>query len=891
VADNRVSAFSPSGAAITVPEEKTAELEKSGGRVMSHEEEKATNKQIAQEKKATKPLDVSPGGIAETYAAGFHAHERGVLGAFGVPLDKAAVDIAELFGESAGNKTAAYLRRLEEDHPYASGWMEAMGSAHGAIGAAELAKAPTSIASGAPRTAAGFAARMGYGGMENVVQGTTRDINEDAIGRASPNGEKLWTNAPKHFLLGAGLAGVGEGIGMAAESGVAALTRRAEPALERGASAALGREVGETGEAAVTAGQRIRGASRVYEGAEVPGSRGALLGVLEAEQGALRKEAATAHAGRLSVLEGEHTAAAGRLSMEQEAARKATMARGAQGVEEARGGIAETITARKAETSAASEELRTRYQGLKQTLREEKFAAEDSLEKLVAERAKVDAELKAIVKKGEKKGLGALEPEYDIHEAANLAAGFTGKRPGAMTGMFDKYMAEQFERRAEGMLGGVGASTQSEIERLTGLSKSLRDAHKEAELHLAQVSKAEGAIDGEMAKHLERLSAAEAMDVARLGRQGERTIAGAEKGAERSLGKFEKGAEKETKALGKAQEKEVKKLGGPEEKTVLDPYIAGAKKSAEEAAQRPAFSSSAGIGAVMSLIHGNPFAAAGTLLSSLAAGRVRAGGNLLKAQAMVSLAEKLRAVDKAVQNGAASIFGRTASLGAEAGVRGIQARPEKKREPSFEEVSKSVLLAKGNPQLIERHVQAQLGPTVQAAPQAYGAALMTAQRAQQFLESMLPAKQRDPNSIRPDLQPGDVSDTEKYDFMQYVKALRDPLDVLKDVREGTVTEQQVEAIKFVTPDLYEQMRQEVLWQATETTKPLDYEREIHLGTLLGVTTDQVLEPDFQSTLKTAYEEKAEAGASANGSKGKPGESKVNKDMMSASQQAESGGMP
>ncbi len=1089
----RVHVFAPDGTPGTVPANEVEAIKRAGGRVMSSGEQ-------AEEAKPRKQsgVDLSPSNIAETYAAGLHADVRGVAGAFGVPVDKAATGIAEMFGgEEAGKKTANYLKELEEKHPIISGWMEGVGGMRGAIGAAELAGAPTSVTVGAPRTAAGFAARMGYGGMENVVQSTTRDINEDAIGKASPNGEKLWAQAPKHFLVGAGLTGLGEGLGMAAESGVASLTRKAEPALERGASAALGKELGETGDAAVAAGQKIRGASRVYEGTEIPVNRGALMSVLEAEQGSVRREATQAHAARLSALEGEQTTKAGQLSIEQEAARKAGLAKGAAGVREARfrgsnsvdsmrvtgahideeaipvadrllsgsradawepmmhapegyamkadrivregnslefygradtaaggfageygftlspekgrlvakldnllleeghqgrglgavvaknmdetwarlgvnearldasnvgryvwakqgyewapetgrrmeadfgkwlsahghdpaeaavarggakaladtpngkafllsdapnwrgskqlagqpEGIASQIRARKSAMSQAEEELTAHYDSVKMALREEKAAAETNVRSLAQERTKAEGELKSLTESLRKKGHGSPEAEYDIFEAADIAAGFMGKGRGAMTGMVDKHLAEAFEKRAESMLGGVSKSTGSELEQLTGMSKSLRQAHQEAERHLAQVTKAEGAVDGEMAQRMAQLQRQADKDLARIGVAGERSVAGAEKQAAREASMFEKGAAKDRAKLGKAQEKEVAALGEAETKTYVDPLIEGAKKSAATAAERPIISSSAGLGAVLSLAHGNPFAAVGGVLSSIAAGRLRGNGNLLTAQALAGVASKLRTVDKAVKNGAASIFGRSASLGAEAGIREIEPTKPPKKDMSFEKVSKSVLAAKGNPQLVERQVQAQYGALAKDAPSTYAATLATALRAQEFLASKLPEKQIDPKNLRPDLQKADVSDTEKYDFLQYAKALSDPLDVFRDVKNGTVTEQQVEAIKHVAPDLFSQMQDEVRWQAMMSTSPLDYEQEVHLGTLLEVETDTVLAKEFQTAQADMFVKKEEDGASANGSREPSDEGRVAKDLMSTSQSVERG---
>ena len=874
-----VRSFGPDGSPIQVPADKVNELIKSGGRVMSEEDKAATDARYAAEAKRNAPIDVSPGDIAEMYGAALHADVRGVAGAFGVPIDSAITGVAETFGgDAAGASTAKYLRDLEEKHPYITGWMEAMGGARGAIGAAEAVGAPGRLSQGLlPRTAAGVASRAAYVGAENVVQQTTRDLDEDAIGNASTNGQKLLAAMPKHFAVGAALGLAGEGLGAAAESGVAALTRRAEPALEAAATRAVGREVGAEGEAAAAAGQRVREAA----GGQVPRSRGALMQVLETEQARQRAANAAEHAARVGDLETEHIVQVAKQAERGVAGREAVAQRGRMAVEEVEGSVRDRIAARRAETSAEAFEMKGRYDDLKATLKTERASAEDTVQRLGKEREKLEKELSALTKKHN-------ADKYDPDEAADLIAGFMGRKTDPN---FRWAIGPTLDREASRAVEGASSSAASEIERLNTLYKGVARSHEVATEHLAEVNRVEGVIDGVFQKELERFVAAGERDVSKIAKAGEKEVGAAKRASTAEGAKYERQALKDEAALDRAQAKEIRDQGKPKTETDVDKLIAGAKETAAKGEEKPLLSPGAGLGAVWTILHGHPLGGAAALLGNIASNRVRSVGNMNRAAMYSSIASKLRTVDAAVKDGAASLFGAAASRAARGLDRDDDVRVKEikpiRRPQTFEGVAKSVRDAQGNPSLVERHVQAQMGSAVLDAPQTYAQVLAASMRAQHFLESMLPAKQTDPLSLRPDLSRGDVSDTEKYDFMQYARTIENPLDVFKDVRDGSVTSQQIDAIKFVFPDLYSQMRAEVQWQNMMATKPLDYEKQIHVGTLLGVTTDQVLEPDYQAYQKAAFEQKEEDNAPV-GSRSPGGESKLSKDYMSASQQAEKG---
>ncbi len=193
----RVSGLAPDGTPITLPEAKVGELQDAGGRVQSREEGAQAQARIDRSLKEDRPFKL--GDLPKTSLAGVHSFERGKLEAFGVPLDKGIVGIAGLFGDDTKKSTRDYLKSLDDENHALTTVTGLEGNVGGAIAAAEVSGARAGL--GAMRGLGGFAARAGASGVENVLQATTHDINEAALGDHAVNGDKLVAAAPGRFLM------------------------------------------------------------------------------------------------------------------------------------------------------------------------------------------------------------------------------------------------------------------------------------------------------------------------------------------------------------------------------------------------------------------------------------------------------------------------------------------------------------------------------------------------------------------------------------------------------------------------------------------------------------------------------------------------------------------
>jgi len=961
MAGARVPAVGPDGAPITLPVEQVPELESSGGRVITPTEAAATDKADA-ERAALGTIGGAAGEYGEMALAGNHALQRGILEAAGVPLDQGITGVADFIGgDSARKSTAAYLKGLDERHPVLTTTTGVIGNVAGAIGVAAALKVPGGLGAAPVAGARGVAARAAIGGVENVVQATTKDVNEAALGDKAVNGEMLVANLPKHFVVGALLTGAFEGGAHLLGKGVSAATSRAVPALEEGASKAIGRELGLEGEEALVAGSRVRS---LNEGA-VPTSRQGLADILTGEQGVQRARSATEAAGAADALAGAQTTEAALLSARQEAARKAAAGAGrrgvataeteaAEGVLDAAAGGGARVEAAELTGAARAAEVRgiaDHFGAVQGTLAAEHAAATKSLQELAREHADVGKQLEAVIKRigdgadGAERGVarGASKADLIEYQAAKrrgenpprpVVSGSKAQyaqRPPRVgdldTETGELWTAERLGELAEKRATTTGSeSVQAEAKRLSSLYDSLRTARDTAEQHLTAVTealhtnqvqakqaihqasreapvrspaalKAQSAADvakarvaeveAETATFVEKARGKGEGEVAKAEKRGAARIASAKADAEAARIEAEAIATKERDALAKKHGAEIKGLPEAKTTTDVDPFIKGMTERQAAMKSKPLVSGGAMWAAGASVLHGNLPAAATAFGTSFAAGQARNHGNLLAARTLRGLSTTLSTVDDAIRSGATSILTGTSSKAVRAATNEDVTKSERKA-PTFEELSSSLIELEANPLELERRVRESVGHIAHDAPGTYQEILATTQRAHAFLLSILPAPQRDPNSLTPHLDPGDVGPTARYEFMRSSATIDEPLSIFADVEDGSITQTQVNAIEAVYPRLFDKMRNEVRRQTMYLAAPIDYEREIHVGVLLGQVTNEVLESDFQALMRDSYADKSEKNESANAGKSGASGSKATKNMMSASESIEGG---
>ncbi len=161
-----------------------------------------------------------------------------------------------------------------------------------------------------------------------------------------------------------------------------------------------------------------------------------------------------------------------------------------------------------------------------------------------------------------------------------------------------------------------------------------------------------------------------------------------------------------------------------------------------------------------------------------------------------------------------------------------------------------------------------------AAPETYRRSQQVLQRAMIFLGSKMKALRGDSKEVNPFLKKSyPVSDQEIYKFKKYLNAIQNPLSILKELKNGSLSRESVEAIKFVYPNIYEELKLQVYNQLKDVEQDgkIEYKQRLQLGILMDVTTDLALLPQsirgFQALYKEAQE--SQAGGAVGEIKGGP----------------------
>jgi ParB-like chromosome segregation protein Spo0J len=111
-------------------------------------------------------------------------------------------------------------------------------------------------------------------------------------------------------------------------------------------------------------------------------------------------------------------------------------------------------------------------------------------------------------------------------------------------------------------------------------------------------------------------------------------------------------------------------------------------------------------------------------------------------------------------------------------------------------------------------VQQAMGGAYEAMPRLTQAATVTASRGAQYLESQVPRGTVAPTAFQPTRKVS-PSDLQIREFAQKWAAVANPLSVVDDLRRGTVTHAQIDALKAVYPALYAEVQQKALTKIRE----------------------------------------------------------------------------
>jgi hypothetical protein len=176
------------------------------------------------------------------------------------------------------------------------------------------------------------------------------------------------------------------------------------------------------------------------------------------------------------------------------------------------------------------------------------------------------------------------------------------------------------------------------------------------------------------------------------------------------------------------------------------------------------------------------------------------------------------------------------------------------RDAIISEIEQVKKLA-SNPQAMTARLESALPQDLaDAAPKHHGAAASTLGRMVSFLAMQAPKGQASLSLLPDSNAPNRYSDSGVHAYEAASTAAKDPVAALNQATTGSMNREAITALKFVYPDIYKQLRTDVMQRLMTLQEKGDlelmpYERRLLLGTLLEITADSTLDSSFIRALQ------------------------------------------
>lgn len=169
---------------------------------------------------------------------------------------------------------------------------------------------------------------------------------------------------------------------------------------------------------------------------------------------------------------------------------------------------------------------------------------------------------------------------------------------------------------------------------------------------------------------------------------------------------------------------------------------------------------------------------------------------------------------------------------------------------TFERMADKVSELAANPQGVQAAVEKALGGAAVEKP---GLAFHLAQLLSRAVEHLAvhqpPGLAMDTSLVAPHLEKPTYTDREMRSWARRAAAINDPTSVLQHLRDGTVSPEEVEAVKEVYPELFAKWQYMVITRLGQQTQPLDRAQKMGLALVFDLPTDASLKPETMRILQ------------------------------------------
>lgn len=210
-------------------------------------------------------------------------------------------------------------------------------------------------------------------------------------------------------------------------------------------------------------------------------------------------------------------------------------------------------------------------------------------------------------------------------------------------------------------------------------------------------------------------------------------------------------------------------------------------------------------------------------------------GSRMKAP-RISLGSAPARVRAAAATGAASAYSRSTSRG----------KSDEDRQKAID----NARMYAASPDALEKALALPLRGLSKFAPGVAGLIHDRAAQAASFLASKAPKTYQSPYSSKPPM----VDPVSAAAFDRYLRAVQDPIAVLGDIADGTITREQAEAIRMVYPAMYRDVQENIQQQLADAQaegRDVPFDLRIKLGQFFDTPTDASQNPRVGAALQAA----------------------------------------
>lgn len=217
-------------------------------------------------------------------------------------------------------------------------------------------------------------------------------------------------------------------------------------------------------------------------------------------------------------------------------------------------------------------------------------------------------------------------------------------------------------------------------------------------------------------------------------------------------------------------------------------------------------------------------------------------GKAETAEKMSDLAKIIDKTTKRIDSSAKAIFNKGSYN------LGITAPMVRSLDKEYEKNIKRIQEVSFNPQNMMEHLGNSSKEMSAIAPNITDSLHNTAIAATQFLASKIPV----PKTQFPLSKEFKPSEAQKYKFNTYFRIVEDPISVFSDIKHGSLTNENMEALRAVHPDLLQSMRESIFEQFDHAeAKILPYQTKMSLTKFLGQALDEHMLPQVINSYQAA----------------------------------------